>query len=220
MKKIEKNRIMISSIIAIIIIAGILCTYFLRLNYTLEYGAHTRIDLYIGKEYQMNDIRDITKEVFGKEKVLFREIEQFKDTVAIIVKTANEEQITKLKEKVKEKYVLESTDEVLETTNVPNMRGRDIVKPYIVPTIILTAILLGYLGVRYFRLGAIKVILELLLKLVIVEAIFISIIAITRLPIGSYTMPMAIALYILTVVQSNAKMDKRLTIVEREDNQQ
>lgn len=200
MKQLIQNKKIIYVIIAVIILLGVVSIYFFRLNFSLMYSDNVRLDLYIGKEYNIQDIKQIAKEVFEKQEIKYQKIETFGDTISITVKQVQEEQVNTLKEKIKEKYELESTDSLLVQTQVPHLRARDIVKPYIIPTIIATAIILIYVGIRYTKLGILKTIGDLLLKLVLSEGVYLSIIAICRIPIGIYTMPIAIAVYLLVII--------------------
>lgn len=200
MKKIIENKKMIYGIIALIILVAIAIICFFKFNFSLMYNDNTRLDIYIGKDYDMKDIKTITKEIFKKQKIQYQKIETFNDTVAVTVKEATDNQINELKEKLKEKYELETTENLIQVSKVAHLRGRDIVKPYIIPTALATAIILVYIGIRYIKLGALKVICDLLIKLIVSEALYLSAIAIFRLPIGIYTMPIAIAIYLLVII--------------------
>lgn len=196
MKKI-KNSKMIYLIALAIIITGIVITCVFKTNFSLDYAEHVRIDLYLGKDYNLQDIKQIAEEVFLNEKITYQEIETFHDSVAINVKQVSDEQLTSLKEKVKTKYEIEEIDSSIDTTTVPHYRIRDIVKPYIIPMIIVTVIICAYVGIRYLSLGMFKVVFTLLLRLIVSEAVLASIIQIVRIPVGIYTIPVAILLYIL-----------------------
>lgn len=199
MKKSKTLKIMY--IVAIIvIIAGIVATCVWKTNFSLLYSEHTRIDVYLGKDYNVEDLKQITDEVFVGEEVVFQEIETFHDSVAINVKQASDEQITSLKEKIKTKYEIEEIDSVIDTTTVPHYRIRDIIKPYIIPMIITTLIILAYVAIRYLNLGMFKVVFTLLLRLIVSGAFFVSIIEIARIPVGVYTIPVGILVYILVTV--------------------
>jgi len=217
MKKILKNKILIYGIMTLIIIAGIISTYVFRLNFTLEYSENTRMKVYVGKEYNIEDIKIIAEEVFGEQKIIYQEIERFNEAVSITVKEASDEQVQNLANKIKEKYELESTEGLIQTNKVGHLRGRDIVKPYIMPMIIVTVIILAYVGIRYTNLGIFKTIFTLLARLLFAEALYLSIIAIARLPIGMYTMPIAIALYILITMVTIVGYQKRLDKVNVEE---
>ena len=218
MKKVLKNKKLIYGIMTLIIILGIIATYVFRLNFTLEYSQNTKINVYIGKEYNIADIQTIAEEVFGTKQIAYQEIERFNEAVSITVKEASDEQITNLTNKIKEKYELESTEGLIQTTKIGHLRGRDIVKPYIVPMVITTVLILAYVGIRYTNLGVYKTIFTLLARLIYSEALYLSIIAIARLTISVYTMPVAIGLYILVTIVTVAGYQKRLEKISAEDS--
>ncbi len=210
MKELLKNKKMIYIAIALIIIIGIISIFVLRLNFTLMYSQHTRINVFLGKNYDLQEIKQISQEVFGNEEIIYQEIETFHDSIAITVKQATEEQITNLDTKLKEKYEISSEEEILQVNEVGHLRGRDIVKPYIIPMIISTLIVLAYVGIRYLNLGILKTIFTLFLRLIISESLLLSIIAVCRIPIGIYTMPVAILLYFLVIIYSVIGFEKKL----------
>lgn len=212
MLEIIKNKKVLYTLTALIIILGIISIFVFRLNYTLMYSEHTKINIYLGKEFSLQDIKSIAEETLGKQEMIYQEIEVFKDSVAINVKSATDEQIDALEAKLKEKYEIDENEQVIVIDTIGHLRGRDIVKPYIIPSVIVTIIILAYVGVRYLNLGLVKVITTLVLRLVISQALFLSIIGIIRIPIGVYTMPLAILIYIAvvtyTVVQNENKLEK------------
>ena len=210
MKELLKNKKMIYIAIALIIIIGIISIFVLRLNFTLMYSQHTRINVFLGKNYDLQEIKQISQEVFGNEEIIYQEIETFHDSIAITVKQATEEQITNLDTKLKEKYEISSEEEILQVNEVGHLRGRDIVNPYIIPMIISTLIVLAYVGIRYLNLGILKTIFTLFLRLIISESLLLSIIAVCRIPIGIYTMPVAILLYFLVIIYSVIGFEKKL----------
>lgn len=198
----KKSKILnIMYIIAIlVIIAGIVVICVWKTNFSLTYAEHTRIDVYLGKEYNIVDLQQIANEVFTGEEVSFQEIETFHDTVAINVKQVSEEQLSSLKEKIKAKYEIEEIDSSVVTTTVPHYRIRDIIKPYTIPMIITTLIILAYVAIRYMNLGMFKVAITLLLRMILVEGVIVSIIQIARIPVGEYMIPLGILAYILVTI--------------------
>lgn len=217
MEKIMKHKKIIYSIIAVIIIIGIIITCVLKLNFTLAYSQNTKINIYIGKEYNIDDIKAIAEEVFGTNKIEYQKIEKFNEAISITVKEASDEQIANLQTKIQEKYELETLDGLIQTTQNGNLRGRDIVKPYIIPITIVTIIILAYVGLRYMNLGVYKTIFTLLLRLIVAEALLLSIIAITRIPISIYTMPVAIGLYILVTMVTISEYQNKLEKDSKEE---
>lgn len=199
MKKIKSPKI-IYLVAVLIIIVGIIVTCIWKTNFSLEYSEHTRINVYIGKEFNIDDIKQIAEEVFEKKEIKYQNIEIFNDSIAINVKELNDKELALLKEKVKEKYEIEEIDSNVTTMIIPHYRIRDIIKPYIVPIIITTIIILAYVGIRYLKLGLFTVIITLLIRLIVSEAVFTSIIQIFRIPVGVYTIPVAILVYILVTI--------------------
>lgn len=198
-EKIMKNKKIVYLIIAIIIIAGLASIYIRRLNFTLLYDSHTRIDVYAGKDINIDELKEMTNEVLGNVKIQYQRIETFNDSVAIHIREITDEQVATLKEKLKEKYELGDT-EFLVQSQIPHVRARDLLKPYLIPTVIVTLITMGYVGVRYMKLGAMKTMVNLLAKLVIIELLYLAIIGLFGIPIGIYTMPTAIAIYLITTI--------------------
>lgn len=219
MKDVLKNKKILYILIALIIIIGIISIFVLRLNFSLMYSEHLRINVYLGEEYNLQDIKQIAEETLGKQEIIYQNIESFNDSIAITVKDASDEQIDALEAKLKEKYEIDSTESILQTNKIAHLRGRDIVKPYIIPMIIVTIAVLAYVGIRYISLGIFKTIGTLLLRLIISEALLLSIIAIARIPIGIYTMPIAILLYMAVITYTMVKYeDMRQKNKQKEDN--
>lgn len=210
MNKIMKNKMISYIVIVLIILVGIAAIFAFKLNYTLMYGEHTTINVYLGKAYNLQEIKPIVEETLGKQETVYQEIETFGDSIAITVKEATEEQISNLESKLKEKYEIESTETILQTNKIGHLRGRDIVKPYVVPMLIATIIVLVYIGIRYIKLGVIKVIFTLLLRLVVSEALLLCAIAILRIPIGIYTMPVAMLIYLGVILYTTISYENKL----------
>lgn len=210
MNKIMKNKMISYIVLALIILVGIASIFAFKLNFTLMYGEHITINVYLGKAYDLQNIKEIVEETLGKQETIYQEIESFGDSIAITVKEATDEQISNLESKLKEKYEIETTEQLLQTNRVGHVRGRDIVKPYVVPTLIATIIVFVYIGVRYIKLGTLKVVLTLLLRLVVSEALLLSVIAIIRIPIGVYTMPVAILLYMGVILFTTISYENKL----------
>lgn len=210
MNKIVKNKMISYIVIALIILVGIAAIFAFKLNFTLMYGEHITINVYLGKAYDIKEIKPIVEETLGKQETVYQEIETFGDSLAITVKEATDEQISNLESKLKEKYEIESTQTILQMNKIGHLRGRDIVKPYVVPTLIATTIVLVYIGIRYSKLGVLKTVSTLLLRLIVIETLLLSIIAIFRISIGVYTMPVAILLYMGVILFTTISYENKL----------
>lgn len=210
MNKIMKNKMISYIVIALIILVGIGTIFAFKLNFTLTYSEHTTINVYLGKAYNLQDVKEIVEETLGKQDTIYQEIETFGDSLAITVKDITDEQISNLESKLKEKYEIASTETILQTNKIGHIRGRDIVKPYIVPMLIATIIVCVYTGIRYVKIGALKTVCTVLLRLIVLEALLLSVIAICRIPIGIYTIPVAILLYIGVILFTTISYENKL----------
>lgn len=209
-KKMSKKSKIIIAIIAVIIIAGIAITATIGLNFDLRYQESKSIQLYLEKDFNISDIKQITDEVMPGEKVIIQKVEVFEDTVSITAKDITDEQKQGLVEKVNEKYGTELSADTIEVESIPNTRGRDIIKPYIVPFLIATLIILVYVAFRYSKIGVIKTVVKTVIISILAQAILLSIMAITRIPIGIITIPLVITVYLLTLVGLTTYFEKQL----------
>ena len=200
MKNIGKKTKIMAVIIAIIIIIGIAITFTIGLNFELKYQKTQKMQILIGKEFEINDIKQITDEVFQNQEMLIQKAREFEDVVNITTKEITDEQKTNFINKLNEKYGTELKSEDIEVKNIPYTRGRDIIKPYIPAFITATVIILIYFASRYHKLGAIKTILISGIGIIIAQILLLSIMAITRIPVGKLTIPIVLIVYILTLI--------------------
>lgn len=189
-------------ILICLVLAGIIVIATLGFNVGVRYGENTQININIGKEFDSKDIKNIAKEVFGKQSVIVEYVEIYKDVVQITVKDATDEQIAELNNKINEKYELSNdlsnADDVLVARNA-NTRLRDLVMPYILPISISAAIIVIYEVIRFRKLGVWKVLYEAILAIIAPQAVLFSIYAIARIPVNRLTAAISIALYMLSV---------------------
>ena len=210
-----KNKILII-ILILVIIAGILVTANIGLNFDLRYEKSQKIELNIGKEFETSDIKNITNEIFPNQEVIIQKVELYKDTVCIIAKEITEEQRNNIVEKVNEKYGTELVAEDTEIFSIPHTRGRDIIKPYITPFVIATVIIIIYMAIRYYKLNSIKVILKTIGISILTQLVLLSIMAIARIPIGRITIPLVIIVYMLTLIGITTRFEKNLDQIKEE----
>ena len=207
----NNKKVKIIAILSIIIIiAGIIMIITKGYNFDLKYSDANRILLDIGTTFNNKDIKSITDEVLGNQKVMIQKVEVFEDAVSITAKEITEEQKTNLINKINEKYGTTTKAEDIEITTIAHTRGRDIIKPYIVPFLIATIIIVIYMMIRYYKLNAFKVLLKTVCMVIYTQIMLFSIIAITRIPIGRLTIPMVLTVYILTLVGCTSSFENNL----------
>ncbi len=182
------------AIAILIIIAGAIMVATIGFNVDLKYQDTKQIEIGLETEYKMEDIRQITNEVFENKKVEIREVESFGTVVGIRVKEATEEEINLLLEKTNQKYGTENTTETIRVNDVPRLRIREMLIPYILPVAITVLVTLLYAWICTKKW---KTMLQLLLEYIVIGGVYFSIIAITRIPINEITIIVAFMILIV-----------------------
>ena len=141
MKNITKKQKMIFIILAVIIIAGIAVISTIGFNLELKMQETKKIELYIQKDFEISDIKNIVKEVIPDESIMIQKVEVFEDSVSITAKDITDEQKQSIIDKVNEKYGTELKADSTEIINIPNMKIRDLVKPYVTSFAISTVLI-------------------------------------------------------------------------------
>ncbi len=196
----EKNKkICIIAIITIIIIAGIIVTIVMGFNKELKYSQSQSIDVYVEQEVDRNKIKNIANEVLGRNNMI-ETVEIYEDMVTIRAKSISEEQKNDLVNKIKENYEFKQTVEDTKVKDIPATKLSDMYKKYILPFSISGILVLIYMLVRYYKKGILKVIAITILIPIILELLLLSIIAITRIPVGRITPALVIITYILAIL--------------------
>ena len=209
-QKMTKKTKIIIAIIAVVIIVGIIITLTVGLNFDLRYQESKSIQLYLETDFDISDIKQITDEVMPGEKVIIQKVEVYEDTVNITAKDITDEQKQSLIDKANEKYGTELSADSIAVVNIPNTRGRDIIKPYIAPFAIATLIILLYMAIRYRKLGVMRTLVKTVVVSVVAQATLLSVMAITRIPIGIVTIPLVITVYLLTLIGLTTYFEQQL----------
>ena len=216
MKNLSKKTLAIVILSLIVIIAGIIMIAVKGFNFDLREQKGQKVELYLKTEFKDSDIKNITNEVFGEQPVMIQKVEVFEDTVAITTTSISDEQKNNLVTKINEKYGTELKTEETEILDVAHTRGRDIIKPYILPFTIATLIILVYMAFRYHKLGTIKTLFKTIGLCAYTKIILFSIMAITRIPVGRLTIPLVILIYLLTLVGITTRFEKNLALKKEE----
>ena len=218
MKQFIKSKQLKIILMLLVIIAGIVMIAVKGFNFDLKYQDTQRVELYLKTEFNISDIRQITDEVFGNQKVMIQKVEVFEDSVSITTTSISDEQKSNLITKINEKYGTELTAEDATVEDIGHTRGRDIIKPYIIPFVVAVIIVLIYLGIRYHKLSIAKVIAKSIGIMALAQILLFSVMAITRIPIGRLTIPMVILVYLLTLFGITNMFEKNLSKKNLEEN--
>lgn len=218
-KKIKnKSTIILALLILVILVAGVIVTCTKGFAFDLNYANSKKVELNIGKQFERKDIKEITDQIFGNQKVQIQEIEVYKDALSITTSEITDEQKNELVSKVNEKYGTELKAEDIIIEENAHIRGRKILKPYITPFIIATIIIVVYLMIRYYKINSFKVLFEALAIMALAQAVLFAIMAITRVQIGTITPIAIILVYVVSTYICTAKFNQNLDKIKAKEN--
>ena len=196
----QKNKIIIaSSIIAIIILAGIVVVNIFGFNKDLRFSQSQKIDINVEQEVDEKQIKTIVNEVLGMHNMV-QTVEIYQEVVTIRAESISEEQKNAIVNKVKEIYQFEQTAEKTAIDTIPLTRIRDMYKQYVLPFAISIIAVAIYMVIRYYKKGIWKVLVRTVFVPVIAEALLLSWMAIVRIPIGRFTPVLVILAYIVSII--------------------
>lgn len=204
-----KNKKILLSIVAVIIVIGIVVTAVFGLNKGTEYATSKQVKIYLATDVNIEQIRLITNEVFGTQPVTLQKVELFNDEVSITTKEITDEQLAKLVELTNKEYNLTNKASDLQVITISGANVMDSIIPYMLPVGIALVIILVYMGIKYRKHGIMNSVVTPLGWVVLVGAIYYSVIAITRMPINRYTMPLALAILLITLTAIIYKLENK-----------
>lgn len=205
----KKNiKIIAIAIMSLVILAGIVVVGIFGFNKELRYGQGRVINVYVEQMVDVTNIKKLVNECLAGKTNMVQTVEIYQDYVTIKAKEITEEQKNNIVNKLKENYEFSQTAEDTTIENVAATKYIDIYKKYIVTFAVSGVIVLAYIVIRYHKKGILKVLGRTIIIPVFGELFLLSIIAITRIPVGRYTPVLVIAMYIasiMMVIRENEK---------------
>ena len=221
----EKMKKLIYAILICIIIAGIVVIATVGLKADIVYSKNVKIEIFLGKTFEMKDMKNIIEEVFPNERKLVQEIELFEDSVSITLAAnrTEEELNTKVEElntKINEKYDLDNKTEDITITHNPKVKLSSIIIPYISGLVISLIIILIYVSIKYKKLGVLNILLTYILSILGAEMLLLSIIAITRFQINRTVIPLGLLLLVVIITILGLLNEKKLSKVNEAESKE
>lgn len=205
----------IYAILIIIIAVGAIIIGTKGLNADIVYSKNVRVDVYVGKKIDKNEVEQIAKEVFETDRVLVQQIEYFGDMCSIIMKQEAAENIDEkletLNTKLNEKYGVENEVDDILVTYQPKIKLSSILKPYIAPIAISIVIILIYALIRFRKVGAIRALFTYILAILVSEALLLSVFAISGIEINRLIMPIGLLVYVFAITITTVVKEKQLS---------
>ena len=158
----------ITLILIVTIIAGLIVIFTTGFNVNIATKASEQININIGEKFENKDIKQIAKEVLGKE-VEVQKAGDFEDQAVISADQITQEQVTQIINKINEKYGKEVSTDGVKVTNIPTTRLSDLLMPCVASFILVTVLILIYFAIRYRKQDIKKVIGITLISLAILE---------------------------------------------------
>lgn len=231
----DKKKKIIGGILLAIIVIGIIVIAVKGFNVGLSLRPHDTFKFVFEQKYNLNDVKSVCKEVFNGKDFRIRGVEVFDDAVYIEASTITAEEQSALAQKLEALYKVgnttkedldESTESIQETTDVvvenekkyeffndSNIRLRDEIKPYILPSCISALIVLVYVAIRFKKLedGNVHItLIKIILESLILILTILSLIAIFRIPLEKITFSMLIIVEIIYLIIKFACMENEL----------
>jgi preprotein translocase subunit SecF/SecD/SecF fusion protein len=208
------NKKIIYGILALIVLVGAVLVVTIGLKLDMKNDANTKIYVYIGKEFDNNDIEQIAKETFETDTAIVQKVEIYNEMALITIKEQNTENINEkiesLNSKINEKYGLENKTEDIVINNETKINMYSVIKPYILPMLISLIVILVYSSIIYRKLGILKNIIIYVLTVIGSQLLYASILVITRLPFNMFIIPIGLIIYAITIVVVTIIKQKQL----------
>ena len=204
----------------LLIIAGMVVVALKGFNVSLILEQHEAINVMIGKEINIKDVKQICNEVFKDKKVVLRTIDFFNDSVNINVESVTDEEKNELVSKLNEKYGTELTIDDLKVISISNVRIRDFVRPYIKPVIISVVLIIAYLIIRFRKMKTIQLLGKLFGIILLTEAAIASVIAIARIPISPLIINLMTVVAVVELLIYINKQENRTELTEKAKEKQ
>lgn len=234
----KKNKIILF-VLALILLVGIIMICVKGFKVSLDLRAHDTLRFIFDQKFEMSDITKICDEVFKDKEYEVKSVEVFSDVVYIISPTITEEEEKLLLEKMNDLY---PSDEAIEGTisaeevseensgelsifdkleegkkyrlyHDSKVRIRDMVKPYIIPSIISALAIVIYMAIRYRKLNNKNIfvtVCKTLGEMLVVLLEVLAIIAIVRIPFTRTLIPILMFIIVICLCVRFAMFEKEL----------
>ena len=211
------NNKKITIAFALVVIIGIIVILTAGFNVEMMTKEHKQVQLDLTKEFNISDIKEITKDVFNGQTVEIQKVEIYEKQVAISTEEITDEQKTNLITKINEKYQTEINADSTEVITVPRQKLMDILTPYISAFVITTILVVLYVMVKYRRISPLKAAVQVVLGVVMLELLVISLLAITRIPVGKNLVSIIFVTYAIGTVGMTSMLENKLQKLKAEE---
>ncbi|MBR6033397.1 MAG: hypothetical protein IKP28_01400 [Clostridia bacterium] len=204
----DMNKLKVIVVAAVLIVAAIITVAVNPFKFNVNYSKNVRLEVYIEKDFEINDILSIVNSIYTNDDVIVRKAGALEKTASITLRDFTEEQNEKLISQLNEKYELKLTSEDIEIYYNSNVKGRDLIKPYIVATAIAGVLILAFFGVRYRKIGLAKSVGGTIAVVCLTQLLYTFLINIFGMYINEATIVVGITIGILCLMYLVATFEK------------
>lgn len=214
MKKLDGNKKICLLGLILLIVAGIVVVALRGFNVSLILRQHESISLFVGKEVKLNEIDGICKEIFKDKEYVIRGVELFDDSFNVNAESITNEEKQALVDKVNEKFGKDFKAENINIKNNPNIRLRDIIRPYVKPVVISALLILVYLVIRFKEEKVLNILGKIAGVVVLTELVLLSIIAVLRIPLTPILIDVLVAIAVVELLVYIYKLENKPFVAE------
>lgn len=237
----KKNKIVLF-VLALILLVGIIMVCVKGFKVSLDLRAHDTLKFVFDQKFEMSDITKICDEVFKDKEYEVKTVEVFSDAVYIISPTITENEEKALLEKLDKLYATDEEDGIEATISAEDIeteetsteltifdklekgskyelyhdskvRIRDMVRPYVIPSIICSVITVIYMAIKYRKLNngnAFVTVCKTLGEMLVILLEVMAVIAIVRIPFTRTLIPILMFIIVVCLCIRFAMFEKQL----------
>ena len=206
----KKKTIRIICVAAVFALIGILIIVLNKFSFNVNYSKNVRLEVNLNQSFDLGDIIGITNEVFEGQVPIIRKGGSFDELVAITVKETSDEQNEALIEKINEKFEKEYSIEDLKVYYNSNVKGTDLISPFIGVGIIATLLILAFYILRYKRLGIVRIVISVLSIMLGAALLYAALTSLFYMEINEASIAMGIAIEIFCLSYIALTYEKEL----------
>ena len=213
-----KNKIIIVLLILVIAIGTFIgCRN--GFNLGKDFRASKKLNIQFAENFEIADVEEIAREVFGNNIYKIEYLNEFKADVVISLKEVSNEQIENLENKLKEKYTSFKNEEeidqshiheIIQIIDIPSINVYDLVQIYINPLVITAILSIICMIILFYKKGILKVVITALCGIIGSLALYISAVAILRIPVNEWTISSGILIYMISVFGTTIYLKKEV----------
>ena len=211
----KSNKIKGLIIIIALLLLGVVIIVLNKFAFSINYSKNVRLEIHLGKDFEISDVLALVSDVYKEQGAIVRKSGGFSDTITVTLRAISDEQNEEFVNKLNEKYETSFTTSDLNIYYNSNVRGTDMMKPYIAVSTIVAVIIIGYFAVRYRKIGMVRAILGPIMVGIGTQVLYLCLMSIFRMEINEGTIASGIAIIIFCLMYLINCYEKELKATEK-----